>query len=291
MKSNVDTGIKVVAATALTLGACTAGLVMVGKQRARRRTSRLRARLNRARVALAAVPYAPEHLHDAPAPVQRYFSSVLKEGQRPITSVQLAQSGQLRLEPGSDRWRPFQASQVCTTSPPGFDWAACVQMAPGLAAYVNDTYVAGRGSLRASVLGLITVAHAEGTPEMAQGELLRYLAEAAWFPTALLPSPHLHWEPIDDSRARVSLRDGRNEASLEVRFGPDGLIESVFAPLRPRDPGGALPPAPWLGRFRSYAWRNGVQIPLEGEVEWRLAEGPFVYWRGRIVDIRCELRP
>jgi hypothetical protein len=262
---------------------------MFGRHRARVQTSRRRTRLNRARVALPDLTYDRQRLQDAPAPVQRYFSSVLKEGQRPIAGVQLTQEGQLRLKPGSDGWRPFQASQVCTTCPPGFDWAARVQMAPGMPAFVNDTYVTGRGSLRATVFGWITVARAEGTPEMAQGELLRYLAEAVWFPTALLPSPHVRWEPIDDSEARVILRDGMNEASLDVRFGQDGLIESVFAPLRARDTAGGLSPAPWRGRFRSYAWREGVHIPLEGEVEWQLAEGPFVYWRGRIVDIHYEI--
>jgi len=40
----------------------------------------------------------------------------------------------------------------------------------------------------ASLFGLISLANWRGTPEVAQGELMRFLAEAAWDPTALLPS-------------------------------------------------------------------------------------------------------
>jgi hypothetical protein len=289
MKAAARSSIGTVAATSLALGAAAAALAVVGKQRARRETSRLRARLCRARRPLDGTEFHPQHLQGLPAPVQRYLSLVLKEGQRPIVGVHLAQRGQMRLRPGSERWLPFDASQVCTSSPPGFDWAARVQIVPGVPALVHDTYVEGRGRLHAAVWGLLTVARAEGTTEMAQGELLRYLAEAVWFPTALLPSPRVRWEAIDGSRARVVLRDGPTEAALKVRFGADGLVESVCAPLRPRDTSGGLPPAPWLGRFRDYAWREGVQIPLAGEVEWHLPEGSFVYWRGRVLDIRYEV--
>jgi hypothetical protein len=37
---------------------------------------------------------------------------------------------------------------------------------------------------------------------MDEGELSRYLAEAPWYPTALLPAAGIEWEPVDDSAAR-----------------------------------------------------------------------------------------
>jgi len=39
--------------------------------------------------------------------------------------------------------------------------------------------------MHAKVARLVTVADQHGTPEMAASSLLRYLAEAAWLPTAL----------------------------------------------------------------------------------------------------------
>lgn len=39
---------------------------------------------------------------------------------------------------------------------------------------------------------------------------------------------------------------------------------------------------PWQGRYGDYELRDGMLIPLEGEVAWLLREGPKPYWRGRI---------
>jgi hypothetical protein len=65
---------------------------------------------------------------------------------------------------------------------------------PGLPVRVHDAYVAGEGRLHATLLALITLADLRGTREMAEGELMRFLAEAPWYPTALLPSQGVRWE-------------------------------------------------------------------------------------------------
>lgn len=39
--------------------------------------------------------------------------------------------------------------------------------------------------------------------EVAQGELMRFFAEAAWYPTALLPSQGVRWQAVDDTSARA----------------------------------------------------------------------------------------
>jgi hypothetical protein len=47
-------------------------------------------------------------------------------------------------------------------------------------------------------------------------------------------------------------------------------------------------PTPWEGRWRSYELRNGMHVPLEGEVMWMFPTGPWPYWRGRITNIVYE---
>lgn len=47
-------------------------------------------------------------------------------------------------------------------------------------------------------------------------------------------------------------------------------------------------PTPWQGRFWDYQLRDGMRVPLAGEVAWLLGEGPRPYWRGRIRDIDYE---
>jgi hypothetical protein len=93
-------------------------------------------------------------------------------------------------------------------------------MAPGLNAFVHDAYVAGEGVLHAEFLGLVPLADLRGTPELAKGELLRYLAEAMWYPTALLPSQGVRWTPIDDNAARATLTDQSTTVSLDFISTP-----------------------------------------------------------------------
>ena len=158
----------------------------------------------------------------------------------------------------------------------------------GRAVHVHDAYVAGAGLLRASVLGLVPVADLRGSGDLAQGELMRYLAEAAWYPTALLPSQGVHWEAIDAHSARATLADGGTWVSLVFRFGDDGLIDTVRADARGRTIANTVIPTPWMGRFWNYAVRDGMRIPLDGEVAWVMPEGPKPYWRGHVVQIRYE---
>ena len=78
---------------------------------------------------------------------------------------------------------------------------------------MHDAYVAGEGILQASLFGLVTVAALRGTPAAAQGELLRFLAEAAWHPTALPPSQGVAWAAVDAASAQEHRgRAGREQS-------------------------------------------------------------------------------
>ena len=70
-------------------------------------------------------------------------------------------------------------------------------------------------------------------------------------------------------------------------FDTAGDIVLVTAE-RYREVDGEYVLTPWTGRFGDHAVRNGVRIPLEGEVGWDLQDGHFVYWRGSIVAYDVE---
>jgi hypothetical protein len=142
----------------------------------------------------------------------------------------------------------------------------------------------------ASVLGLYRVVSIEGTADIDAGALQRFLAEAVWIPTALLPRDGLVWSPVDDRTSRASLTAGATTAAIDFHFGDDGLVDRIYSPARPRDVGhGQVEPTPWQGRFGRYAESHGFRLPMEGEVEWILPEGPAPYWRGRITSVALEL--
>jgi hypothetical protein len=232
--------------------------------------------------------FTPTELDGLPAPVARYFRLVLRDGQPLVRHARLRQSGQFLVRPAQQVWGPFEAVQHIVTAPPGFVWDARIRMAPGVTVKVRDSFVDGTGSMLGKALGLFTVVRLERTPPIAAAALHRYLAEAAWCPTMLLPAAGVSWTPIDASTARATLTAGATTVWLECRFGADGLIERVFTPERHYAAAGRTMPMPWQGRFSEYAERHGMRIPTVGEVEWLLPDGPQPYWRGRITEIEYE---
>lgn len=95
-------------------------------------------------------------------------------------------------------------------------------------------FVDGRGSMHASMLAVWPLASVENTADVASGALHRYLAEAVWLPSALLPSQGVTWTPIDDRHARATITAGGTTVSLDFTFDAGGLVESVFTPARGR---------------------------------------------------------
>jgi len=159
---------------------------------------------------------------------------------------------------------------------------------PWLTVKVHDAYVGGEGLLHASLAGLFTLADLRGSGEIAEGELMRFFAEAAWYPTALLPSQGVRWEAVDERSARASLSDGQLTLSLLFSFDDQGLIASIGAQARGRAVGGKVIATPWQARMWNYIEHDGMRVPLEGEVAWLLPQGPAPYWRGRITRIDYE---
>lgn len=239
--------------------------------------------------------HAPRHeaktinfkdFRELPPPVERYFRYVLKEGQLLVRSARIIQAGGFRR---GNRWSQFKAEQYFSAQPPGFVWDAVISMAPLLKVRVRDAYLEGHGSMQAKVLGLVSVVDESGKAELNAGALQRYLAEAVWFPTALLPGGSVKWSAIDDHRALATLTDSGTTVSLEFHFNDIGEITGVFTPGRNRDADGKYVLTPWKGNFGRYKEIEGMRIPMEGEVEWQLPGGSFPYWKGRIVEVKYDL--
>lgn len=223
--------------------------------------------------------FSPAEIEELPGPVRRYLGKVLKEGQPRVRSVELRQRGEFRL---GETWREMEAEQFFTTRPPGFVWSAKIRVLPLIVARVVDNYVSGAGSLRVTVLSFV-VAEGEAGPELDEGELVRFLGEAVWFPTVLLPGGGVEWESVDDSSARATLRHGETEASLLFHFGEDGLVERVTGMRPRRAEDGGFEDTEFMGRWQRYRERSGMLVPMEGEAQWDDEAEP--YWQARLTDV------
>ena len=77
---------------------------------------------------------------------------------------------------------------------------------------------------RVSLFSAFTLSSSANIPELNSGALHRYLAEAVWYPTALLPQAGVQWSPIDEHSALATLTDNGETVSLEFRFNDAGEV-------------------------------------------------------------------
>ena len=221
-----------------------------------------------------------------PGPVQRYVEAVIPEGRSAIQTVRMTQHGTFRGDGPSGSWQPFTATQHVTVRPPGFVWDAKIDMIPFVPVRVIDEYRCGTGGLWAKLAGLVTVMEADTGRALNEGELLRYLAEAPLYPTALLPSAGVVWTPINDRSALATLTDAGTEVSLTFFFNAQNEVERVEGRRPFLKDDGTVEYRRWIGYWQRYEDRNGYRIPTEGEVAWVYpSAGEASYWRGRIETV------
>jgi len=272
-------------------GALAAGVAIGGTVAARRWRSATAALVSRLRLEADGASVASVSADPLPRPVARYLRAVLPPDGAALRYARLEQRGEFLARP-PDAWRPFTAVEHFAARPPGFVWDARIRMAPGVAVRVRDGFVSGRGSMSASVMGVLRVAALEGSAELSAGALQRYLAEGVWIPSALRPEEGVRWAALSATSARASITVQGVTAAIDFHFAADGLVARIYTEARARDAGGGrMTPTPWQGRFSRYEMRDGYRIPLHGEVEWLMPDGPMPYWRGEITAVRFERRP
>jgi hypothetical protein len=188
---------------------------------------------------------------------------------------------------GGGKWRPLSAEQRFVVRPAGFVWDARIAMMPLVPVLVRDSYVDGTGTMHASMAGVYTVTHQSATPKLDEGALQRYLAEAVWFPTALLPSAGVIWRAVDDHSAVAALTDDHSTVSMTFHFDESGDVTRLTG-HRYYEEKGTYTLRPWIVTCADYEAHNGVRIPTNCEVAWQLPSGLQPYWRGRISAVQYE---
>jgi hypothetical protein len=197
-----------------------------------------------------------------------------------LATVELTQTGRMKQRLGATSWMSFTATQTISTSECAFDWRA--RFGPFGMISVRDALKGGQGRLDVMALGIIPLARAEHSAALMRGELMRYLAELAWAPDAILFNTTLRWRDDGPDRLAVSAGVGETAAEVTLSLDSDGRIAGAFAPDRPRSATAPILPTPWRGRFSDYRRHGNLWLPFAGEVAWEIDGKETVYWQGRI---------
>lgn len=196
------------------------------------------------------------------------------------SEVSLTQTGRMKPSLESKAWMRFTAVQSISTRACEFDWRS--KAGPFGLLSGRDALAGGEGRFDITALGFLPIARAKHTFALVRGELMRYLAELAWAPDAILHNRHLRWREIDPDNLSVSAGADETESEVVLTLGSDGRIASAFAPDRPRSATPPWLPTPWRGRFSDYRLYNKRWIPFSGEVYWEISGVPKPYWEGQL---------
>lgn len=224
---------------------------------------------------------AKADLANLPEPVQRWLEYAQIIGKEQAITARSKQEAVMRLKAEQD-WLPLESDQYFRVDKPGFIWKADVKMMPLVHISGRDKYYQGKGNMLIRVLSMFTVANGIG-PEMDQGSLIRYLAEIVWVPPAALRD-YITWEEIDENSAKATMTYKGVTASGIFSFDEEGAPVSFLAD-RYGDFEGQYILKPWLITMSEYQEFDGIKIPTEGEVTWKLEEGDFTWYRFRVKEI------
>lgn len=184
----------------------------------------------------------------------------------------------------TETFKRFTAAQAISLDRAEFSWRA--RTGPLGLISVEDSLHRGTPILRVTALGFLPLARPKADATMLKSERMRYLAELAWAPHALLRNTALDWSVVGDRALTVGLGSGRSRGEVELRLDEAGLIAETFAPDRPRIEDGRTVERPWHGRFDNYRSFAGVMVPTRAEVGWTVGDRLFSVWRGEILDWR-----
>lgn len=146
-------------------------------------------------------------------------------------------------------------------------------------------YLANEGRLIATILSTVNVVNSHGKQQYDESELLRWLSESVWFPTNLLPSVNLQWTAIDTLSAILNFNHNGLALFYIISFNEIGEIIQMETKRYLDEKRFET----WIIKPGNYQERNGIIIPLEAEVFWRLKEGDFSYAKFRVQTIEYDI--
>ena len=221
-----------------------------------------------------------EDIKSLPEPVQRYLRYTQMIGKEKIKTVRLKQGGYFRMKE-NQKWMPINAEQYFNVDSVEFIWVAKAKFAPLLSIHAKDEFIDGKGNL-VVILGLIKVVDAKGY-KVDHGEILRFLAECIWFPSAFL-NEYIKWDAIDNNSAKATISYKRVSASAIFHFNEKGEVTKITA-KRYREVDSKFVLEDWEGQIMEYKMFNGIIVPSKVNIIWKLRTGDFCYDKIELVDI------
>ena len=233
-----------------------------------------------------AAPVTADDIRALPAPARRYLRFMGAVGRPRDWSFRARWTGHFRLRPGQG-WQPFEAWQYNSGPAVARVFSMRIDVAGFVPMFGADTYVAGRGRMRGTLLGLVPVADGSG-PEFDLGELVTWLDDAVLLAPGMLLVPAVTWRPVDDDSFDVVLTDHGRTVTARVSVDELGRVRDVSTTDRYCSLPTGLVRARWSTPVEGWTVSGGRPVPRGGPAIWHLPDGPYEYARARVDPTSVE---
>lgn len=199
---------------------------------------------------------------DLPEPARRYFTYAISEGTPLWTVAEIEMQGRFSLgSRDAPNYMTMNAVQVLA-APHGFVW----KMSGGSGLMLLSGSDSSHWT-RFWMAGLAPVARFGGDTDHARSAFGRYTAEAAfWTPAALLPGPHVSWEPASENTARFTMTQGDMAQTVDVTVDLEGRPVVVqFQRWSNANPDGIHRLQPFGGYLSDFQEVQGFRVPMHVE--------------------------
>lgn len=231
--------------------------------------------------------YSLQDIVGLPTPVQRYFRYVLKEDAEYIRFARMKTVGQFR-RPLQKEWTEMETRQYFTAEPPGMIFDAVMKQGPVWFA-IRDKYWLGKGEMLVNILSGFNVLSEAGSRELDETSFIRWVGEAVLFPTALLPSEHIAWQPVNEESAQLKVTDRGNSGLYRVYFNELGEITRYESDNRYDKIDGRFQKTGSIALRSEYREVDGIKVPMAFLITRILPDGTQEeFWKGRVTEISFD---
>jgi len=215
-----------------------------------------------------------------PSGAQRWLDRALPQDIDLPSSIRIEQEGSLEVR---GRRTPFRVIAVYK-GPLSFNWRARLQMLPGVWIVVEDGHEGGQGWGSARLWGIVPMGR-RTDPEVLRAQLVRNLGELPWLPSFALSDPTLMWADVGETLFEVRCSAAGQEALVRFEIDAQGDVIRAYSPSRPYDLPDGYAEAPWYYEFSDHREFGGVRIPAAAVATFEKDDGPWEFFRGRIIAV------